>query len=1024
MKTFKETKAKTVIGGITNLPTPDNLPCQCDFKQLLQNIPAAYYVCDNRGYITFFNIEAARLWGKEPVIGQDLWSGFWKISDLNGNKIPLDKCPMAVCIREQKPVTGETMVVERPDGIRRIIKPHPQPIFNANGDFVGASDMLFDITDFAKSKKELSDIKSEVEEILDSISDGYCSIDKKWVVRAWNKTAEIQTGIKRVDIVGTDYKNTLRNYLPENCIIQFDTAMKQKKSVKFEQNYPEVGVWLEFLGYPSKIGMNLYVKDINEKKEHFIEILAAKNNTSSLINASKDFLWSVNSKFELIAGNDAYKDAVEQVTGVRLREGDNVLLPQFGGSNLRWENYYKSSLEGAGFCVDYESIIGTSKKLNSEEVCFNPIYDLEKNKVIGVACSSRNITERKEQEKLIKQNNAILKEKEERLQKLARDLKKVMDSSLDVICSFDIEGKFINVSAASAKVWGYSPEELVGRNYLDFVPDEYKEITTKAVLEIMSGVEMTNFENTYIRKDGYHTPLLWSIKWDEKENAMFCVAKDATQIKNAERLKSATEERFSTIMQKGADLIGIIDVNGEYKYVSSNIDRVLGYSVDDITGKNALSFIHEEDIEKAIEGLAALMNTTEVKMADLRFKNGFGEWRWVEVIVTNMLDNEIINGIVINSRDITDRKLHEEELRTSNERFEIVSKATNEAIWDYNVLKDDLCWNNNYTKLFGYKKSEYSLDRWKDNIHPDDVEEVWNSFQKLIHENKNRYWKAEYRYKKANGDYACIFDQGYLLTNKNNKLVRIVGAMQDNTERKKIEQEKEVIIKELTTSNNDLKQFSFITSHNLRAPLSNIIGILDVIDDADFSDSNNQMFGLLKASAVKLQETIKDLNDIIVIRNRAIENQDINIETVFKNVEKNFLNTLNEIPHQLNLDFKVKEGSLNKSYIESIFINLLSNAIKYRSVDRPLKIEVSTCKNEMGSCLIKFSDNGTGLDASKLKNRLFGLYQRFHHNIEGKGLGLFMVKSQVTALGGTIMIESAVNTGTTFTINLPLKNTF
>jgi signal transduction histidine kinase len=286
-----------------------------------------------------------------------------------------------------------------------------------------------------------------------------------------------------------------------------------------------------------------------------------------------------------------------------------------------------------------------------------------------------------------------------------------------------------------------------------------------------------------------------------------------------------------------------------------------------------------------------------------------------------------------------------------------------------------------------------------------------------------RYWKGEYRYRKANGEYAYIFDQGYLLVDQKGEPTRFVGAMQDISARKEIENEKELIIEELTNSNNDLKQFSFITSHNLRAPLSNIQGILNLIDAPALSDTNRQMFEFLQTSTTQLQQTIKDLSDIIVIRDKpVIHSEELNLVTLFNNVKKNFLNTLHEIPHELKTDFQLEKAFLNKSYIESIFINLVSNAIKYRSNDRALKINVSTRQAGASNLVITFTDNGIGLDYERCKNRVFGMYQRFHENIEGRGLGLFMVKSQVTSMGGTINLESELDKGTRFTIELPLKS--
>lgn len=670
------------------------------------------------------------------------------------------------------------------------------------------------------------------------------------------------------------------------------------------------------------------------------------------------------------------------------------------------------------------SFIGTSILVINitDSISFNPIYNIQKDEIIGVACASGNITELRDKEKLFLEQNKVASKKETNLQKLSDELEKIMNSSLDVICTIDGRGRFTRVSAASKKLWGYAPEELIGRECINIVSPSQTKATIEAAQRVRAGIEMTHFENVFIKKSGLPVYLVWSAKWDSEAKTMFCIAKDITGIKEVDRQKYEAEQKFSTLIQKGADMVAILDRDGNYKYLSNNIERILGYKSEELLGRSSFDFIHPDDVAKMSNALEALLYCSEVEIADFRFKDGFGKWIWIEVIGSNMLDNEMIKGIVINSRDVTERKLQEQELRNSNERFEIVSKATNEAIWDYDVLTGDLYWNENYSTLFGYEKASNNLESWKQNIHPEDLDETWNSFQKLVNGTNDRYWKGEYRYRKTDGNFAHIFDQGYLLSDENGKTIRIVGAMQDISGRKEIENEKELIIEELTTSNNDLKQFSFITSHNLRAPLSNIQGILNLIDKNDLNDTNKKMFGLLKDSSAQLQETIKDLTDIIVIRETAaVSKHEINLMTIFNNVKNNFLNTFHQIPHELRSDFQVETAYLNKSYLESIFINLLSNAIKYRGNDRTLILDVSTTQSTTGDLVIKFRDNGIGLDLIKCKNRMFGMYQRFHENVEGRGLGLFMVKAQVTSMGGTIDLESDLNKGTEFTIKLPMK---
>lgn len=125
------------------------------YSQIIQGLPAALYTCDSKGRIKSFNEAAAALWGRQPQIGTDLWSGAWKIYRTDGSLLPPDQCPMAIAIREGKAISGQEIVIERPDGVRRHILSHPQPIFDAAGNMVEAINMMVDITEHRKAEEAL-----------------------------------------------------------------------------------------------------------------------------------------------------------------------------------------------------------------------------------------------------------------------------------------------------------------------------------------------------------------------------------------------------------------------------------------------------------------------------------------------------------------------------------------------------------------------------------------------------------------------------------------------------------------------------------------------------------------------------------------------------------------------------------------------------------------------------------------------------------------------------------------------------
>jgi PAS domain S-box-containing protein len=137
------------------------------YRQIVQGLPAAFYTCDPKGRIKLYNRAAAALWGREPEIGKDLWCGSWKIYRTDGSTLPLDECPMAIAIREQRPVSGCEIVIERPDGLRRHVLPHPEPIFDADGNLVEAVNMLVDITEHRKAQEALLENEARYSSMLE-----------------------------------------------------------------------------------------------------------------------------------------------------------------------------------------------------------------------------------------------------------------------------------------------------------------------------------------------------------------------------------------------------------------------------------------------------------------------------------------------------------------------------------------------------------------------------------------------------------------------------------------------------------------------------------------------------------------------------------------------------------------------------------------------------------------------------------------------------------------------------------------
>lgn len=276
-----------------------------------------------------------------------------------------------------------------------------------------------------------------------------------------------------------------------------------------------------------------------------------------------------------------------------------------------------------------------------------------------------------------------------------------------------------------------------------------------------------------------------------------------------------------------------------------------------------------------------------------------------------------------------------------------------------------------------------------------------------------------------------IIAQRDLLAEQNSRLVEAQEVIMQQHEESKLRndylekvvdertQELKITVQNLLRHNQDLEQFSYIISHNLRSPVARIQGLVHIFNQENMNDEfNKQVLLHLYQSAVALDTVIGDLTEVVSIRkslNTNVEMVDIN--ELLNNELLNLEDEIKRANAVIKIDLGVTSTYSIRTYMQSIIHNLLSNAIKYRHTHRQLFIVIRTSKNDTDFCF-QVRDNGLGVDVADLY-KIFGLYQRMHTHVEGKGLGLYLVKTQVEAMNGRIEVESLPAHGSVFSVYLP-----
>ncbi|HEY0769308.1 MAG TPA: HAMP domain-containing sensor histidine kinase [Sphingobacteriaceae bacterium] len=233
-----------------------------------------------------------------------------------------------------------------------------------------------------------------------------------------------------------------------------------------------------------------------------------------------------------------------------------------------------------------------------------------------------------------------------------------------------------------------------------------------------------------------------------------------------------------------------------------------------------------------------------------------------------------------------------------------------------------------------------------------------------------------------------------------------------------MEEERQFLIKDLTSVNSGLKQLTYTISHDLRSPVNNMISLFGFLDHSKIQDEDTLLhLDLLETATQELKDTLNGqldhLKDTLLLKSKL---ESVKLKDVFDTTVDSIRSLIEDSKTTFVVDFsEVEILKVNNFYLHSIFLNLITNSIKYARAGIPPVVTILS-KKQPGSSQVLFSDNGIGFDMEKNKDRLFGLNQVFTNQSDSKGVGLYLVKNYMNNLGGNIEVTSQINVGSTFTL--------
>ncbi|MDB5004559.1 MAG: hypothetical protein JWQ34_2784 [Mucilaginibacter sp.] len=504
---------------------------------------------------------------------------------------------------------------------------------------------------------------------------------------------------------------------------------------------------------------------------------------------------------------------------------------------------------------------------------------------------------------------------------------------------------------------------------------------------------------------------------------------DITETKIAEeKIKEVTETQAAILNALPPNIVlinakcKIVAVNESWKKLAlfNNLgipNYGVGYNY--LTLSEKATGINKTDNSKIEQGIKEVIRGSN-KEFTLEYPV-LGGKEWFMIVVAPLADKSH-KGAVILHINITDRRLAEASLHKSEANLRSVFENIDLAIVLFDINLNVVSYNSNanaaMVRHFGKK---IKIGKPIINNFPKNRRASIRHAIALVKEHKIAAYETSFSTLGGEAEWYDIKWVG--VVNQQNENVGVILTFKNITEKKNTESERENMTADLAQRNKDLEQFTYIISHNLRAPVANIQGLASLLSDFDPGRAESlDTLEALSVSVNNLDKVILDLNQILQVRSQV--NDQIEMVPLSLLVEEikagiSQMITKNKVTINFNFD-AVDELYILKSYLYSILQNLVVNSIKYRRTDVDPVITISS-KIKNDKIFIYFKDNGKGIDLDKYGAHLFGLYKRFDWSVEGKGVGLFMVKMQVESLGGAISVESKLDAGTQFTLQFPIS---
>ncbi|MGS2718128.1 PAS domain S-box protein [Eionea flava] len=633
-------------------------------------------------------------------------------------------------------------------------------------------------------------------------------------------------------------------------------------------------------------------------------------------------------------------------------------------------------------------------------------------------------------------------------------LQNAVSKAVEGISFIDPSGCYQAVNNAYAGIAGYKPQELEGKQWAITVhPEDLPGLENAYKTMLNDGI--VTAEARGINKEGeiFYKQVTLVAEYDDvgELSGHHCFMKDISFRKENEKkqedlIQALARTNSHLLEEQEKNLLAEKNIRTMFNFQQVVFDNVpdMLFVKDEkfriVQANKAFLNVYPSDMRNQVIGTTTLESYREDEREAFlvndrkAFKDGLsqveesllfpdGEFRTLITTKVRFYDEYGDVFILGVASDITDIKTAQTDLLKSEQRYELSVKGSSVGLWDYDTVSGELYWSDRFKEMLGVT-TEFNgeLADFSDLLHADDRPYVLDALDKHL-KNEGPY-KVDYRMQKIDGSYIWIHAEGQALWNEKGEPVRMAGSVEDITERKQKEIEREKLINDLAKSNEGLEHFAFICSHDLQEPLRIIRSFSERLqkhmgDSLEGDEKAELYFKFIVDGAARAQVLIADILAYSRLENDTQVLEDVSAEELVEAVKKHLQIGLDDDQRLVTYD-PLPMLSGNKTQLYQLLQNLINNGLKYQAAGVKPEVHISATDSGDGFWCFSVKDNGIGIEP-RYQKQIFDVFKRLHGQSEyaGTGVGLAICTKVVERHGGRLWVESEKGSGSTFFFRLP-----